>query len=370
MPIGPYLDRVRYVCSKFGTDKIILAAAARESDVGVFTALEARTWSGSIPRPEPRDVSPTRLDAHPMVRLAAGIETLAMKAKDDLEGLKNISPDVKESVIGKLAAINELALHLEESRSSYIVELERERTKKARETEAAEKRIAKIAMENLDRILKIENKLDKMAGEVSSTRNLLGHFDVPEKLEAIQKRWRRDPPHAHSTTPKRRRSRNPWLPPQKYSCRPTQEGQEQKVVVSCSSADDAKKIEERLKMREADLKVSKPEKRLPTVVIRDVLRVNTDEDVVKLLRIQNRHITKCLDWDKERAKVCCRRRARNDVECHPVLESPLVQCSRCLGFGHGKQYCKNMSYKCAHCREDHVAASPGAWASHHDVLTV
>ncbi|GBP97956.1 hypothetical protein EVAR_82190_1 [Eumeta japonica] len=24
MPIGPYLDRVRYVCSKLGTDKIIL----------------------------------------------------------------------------------------------------------------------------------------------------------------------------------------------------------------------------------------------------------------------------------------------------------------------------------------------------------
>ncbi|GBP92823.1 hypothetical protein EVAR_57335_1 [Eumeta japonica] len=26
MPIGPYLDRVRYVCSKLGTDKIILGA--------------------------------------------------------------------------------------------------------------------------------------------------------------------------------------------------------------------------------------------------------------------------------------------------------------------------------------------------------
>ncbi|GBP51308.1 hypothetical protein EVAR_34094_1 [Eumeta japonica] len=124
------------------------------------------------------------------------------------------------------------------------------------------------------------------------------------------------------------------------------------------------------------LKVSKPEKKLPTVVIRDVLRVKTDENVVKSLSTQNRHVTECLHWDKERVKVCYRRRARNDLECRPVLEvtpelykrlikagyvyvglqrrpvwdqSPLVQCSRCLGFGHGKQYCKDVSDKCAHC---------------------
>ncbi|GBP57359.1 hypothetical protein EVAR_27389_1 [Eumeta japonica] len=59
---------------------------------------------------------------------------------------------VKESVIGKLAAINKLALRLEESRSSYVAELERE---KARGRERW--------------------KLRK------------GHFDVPEKLKAIRK---------------------------------------------------------------------------------------------------------------------------------------------------------------------------------------
>ncbi|GBP72933.1 hypothetical protein EVAR_41149_1 [Eumeta japonica] len=118
------------------------AAAARESDVEVFIALEAVgdfarranfkdeigrpsipasgrptpvDLSGSIPRPEPRDVSSTRLDAHPMGRLAASIGTLAIEAKGELKGRKNISRDVKESVIGKLAAISELALRLEKS---------------------------------------------------------------------------------------------------------------------------------------------------------------------------------------------------------------------------------------------------------------
>ncbi|GBP97437.1 hypothetical protein EVAR_61143_1 [Eumeta japonica] len=92
------------------------------------------------------------------------------------------------------------------------------------------------------------------------------------------------------------------------------------VVLSCSSVEDAKKIEERLKIRGADLKVAKPEMRLPTVIIRDVLRVNSDEDIVRSLRTQNRHLSEGLDWDKVRARVCYRRRARNDLECHPVLE--------------------------------------------------
>ncbi|GBP96902.1 hypothetical protein EVAR_84155_1 [Eumeta japonica] len=213
------------------------------------------------PRPEPRDSRSVRLDAHPLARLAS-IGTLAMEARGELEGLRNISRDVKESVIGKLAAISELALRLEESRSSYIMELEMERARRAREAEAAEKRIAKIAKENLDRILQIENKIDKMAGEVSSTRNLLGHFDVPEKLEAIQKTLEagtapRAPNYAKVVTKLRSvvDAREIGVAVDRL-----RKARNQKVVVSCSSAEDAKKIEERLKMRGADLRVSKPEK--------------------------------------------------------------------------------------------------------------
>ncbi|GBP00881.1 hypothetical protein EVAR_50156_1 [Eumeta japonica] len=192
----------------------VAAAAARESEVGVFTALEAvgdfarraslkneigrpslsvlgtkspANLSGNSPRPEPRKASSTRPDQLPTGRLASGIGKLAMEAKGELEGLKNISREVKESVIGKLSAIGELALRLEESRSNYVAELEREKARRAREMEAAEKRITKITSENLDRILNVESKIEKMMVEVTSTRTILGHFDVPEKLEAIRK---------------------------------------------------------------------------------------------------------------------------------------------------------------------------------------
>ncbi|GBP96817.1 hypothetical protein EVAR_85574_1 [Eumeta japonica] len=86
---------------------------------------------------------------------------------------------------------------------------------------------------------------------------------------------------------------------------------------------------------------------------------------------------------KGQARVCYRRRARNDLECHPVLEvspelyhrlikpasytglqrrpvwdqSPLVQCSRCLGYGHGKRYCKEVSERCAHCGGEHTGVT-------------
>ncbi|GBP08080.1 hypothetical protein EVAR_39397_1 [Eumeta japonica] len=387
-------------------------AAARESEIGVFTALEA--VGGFARRASLKD--------------EIGRPSLAASGKQTQEDLSGDTPRLVrpclpgrapsllgESVIGKLAAISELALRLKESRSNYVAELEREKARRAREVEAAEKRIAKIAAENLDRILNVEEKIDKMMVEVTSTRKILGHFDVPEKLEAIRKAVEagsapRTQNYAEAAArPKPSAAAAPKIPgPEVRSgaghtliisskcenhtaeqvvvrLRGVVDAREmgvavdrlrkagnQKVVMSRSSAEDALKIEERLKIRGADIKVTKGEKKLPTVVIRDVPKVNTDEDIVRSLRTQNKHIADGLDWSRERAKVCYRRRARNDLECHPVLEvttelykrlikaayvyvglqrrpvwdqSPLAQCSNCLGYGHSRRFCKEASEK-------------------------
>ncbi|GBO98996.1 hypothetical protein EVAR_70681_1 [Eumeta japonica] len=155
----------------------------------------------------------------------------------------------------------------------------------------------------------------------------------------------------------------------------------QKVVLTCASDDAIKRIETRIKTKSKDLQVSKPEPSLPLVIIRDVLKVNSDEQIIESLKRQNGHTTEGLDWGKVEARVRYRRRARNPLECHPVLEvspalytrlikagfvyvglqrrpvwdqSPLVQCSRCLGFGHSKKYCRELNDKCAHCGGDHT----------------
>ncbi|GBP90773.1 hypothetical protein EVAR_102455_1 [Eumeta japonica] len=155
-------------------DKI--AALGKETDAGVFTAIQAvgdfarraslreeigrpslsgaggprpSDLSGGTPRCESRGSTP--VGVHPINRVASAIGNLAVGAKSELESLKNISKEVKESVILKLLDINELALRLDESRSRYVVELEREKARRAAELEAAEKRFNKINQENLDR---------------------------------------------------------------------------------------------------------------------------------------------------------------------------------------------------------------------------
>ncbi|CAH2097193.1 unnamed protein product [Euphydryas editha] len=37
-------------------------------------------------------------------------------------------------------------------------------------------------------------------------------------------------------------------------------------------------------------------------------------------------------------------------------QSPLVQCTRCLGYGHGKKYCKEKTDLCSHCGGQHLSS--------------
>ncbi|GBP25106.1 hypothetical protein EVAR_19586_1 [Eumeta japonica] len=66
-------------------------------------------------------------------------------------------------------AENGLALRLDESRLTFVVELEREKSRRATELEVAERRLHKINQVNLDRFMKIDDKVKKLLAEVSST---------------------------------------------------------------------------------------------------------------------------------------------------------------------------------------------------------
>ncbi|GBP74529.1 hypothetical protein EVAR_84883_1 [Eumeta japonica] len=144
----------------------------------------------------------------------------------------------------------------------------------------------------------------------------------------LEFRWPTPPPSPHSLAPSAPLlSIGPLLPPSDIPFLLERKAMNQKVVVSCSSAEDAKKnLEE---VQDADFKDSEPEKNLPTVVTRDVLAVNADENIVRSLRTLNRHITDGLDWEKERKKVCYRRRACNEAtRCLRSLSSYIDDLSR------------------------------------------
>ncbi|GBP11531.1 hypothetical protein EVAR_93010_1 [Eumeta japonica] len=346
-------------------------------------------------------------------RTASIVNKLALEAKAELERLTNINKNIKEAVISKLCAIGELALRLEESRSGYAAGLEREKASKAREIAALESQHRQKTERQLKQCLDLAAKMDMVESEVKATRNILGFYDVPETLERIRKAVEQPQKRTYSqvaaTTPSAPAKKIPL--PQRGSahtiivtsketadtadhviekirravdarkmkvCGPAEEDKGPKVVISCPTRKDIDRMSGQLK--EKGLKVTEATRKLPMVVIRDVLRENTDEDIVKSLKKQNKHATADLDWGSIEIRVRFRKRARNDHECHPVLEvspelwrrlvdagyvyvglqrrpvwdqSPLVQCTQCLGFGHTRKYCTVKAEICAHCGGEH-----------------
>ncbi|GBP61695.1 hypothetical protein EVAR_43633_1 [Eumeta japonica] len=320
----------------------------------------SRSQEGSAKTGEPTAVN----------RAAVKITALTREARDELEALRNISREVKTSVCEKLQRIAELALRLEESRSRHILEVEREKTKRARDLEEAERRLQKTTEHHLDRCLRVETAVANMAADIKRTQDAIDRMDIPNKLEGLRKTLEVKPTTyaAAAAKPKLQAAAKPQVPGPKIAATHTL------IVRPDAPTTPATRWSK-------PSGVSKPEPSLPLVIIRDVLKVNSDEQIIESLKRQNGHTTEGLDWGKVEARVRYRRRARNPLECHPVLEvspalytrlikagfvyvglqrrpvwdqSPLVQCSRCLGFGHSKKYCRELNDKCAHCGGDHT----------------
>lgn len=153
----------------------------------------------------------------------------------------------------------------------------------------------------------------------------------------------------------------------------------QKIILSCGSKDDLKIVENRLKQNKT-LKAEVPKTNNPLVIVKDVLNYHTDTDIVEHILAQNKSLLEGVEQPERTIKVRYRKRARNNLECHPVLEvspklhrnllalgkiyiglqrrpvadqSPLVQCIRCLGYGHTKALCKEAKDRCSYCGKSH-----------------
>lgn len=138
-----------------------------------------------------------------------------------------------------------------------------------------------------------------------------------------------------------------------------------KVVISCSTEENLETITKKI-LTNQHLQAEKAKNKDPLVIVRDVLTHNTDEDIVTAIKKQNGHLTKDIPEEDYKVNVKYRRRARNQHENHVILQvspkvyqrlvsagavyiglqkrtvkdqSPLIQCTKCLGFGHGKKLC-------------------------------
>lgn len=156
---------------------------------------------------------------------------------------------------------------------------------------------------------------------------------------------------------------------------------DRKIVVGCGTKEDRQKIKERLERARERLVVEEVKNRDPLLVLKDVLSRHTDEEVVRALRNQNREVFHGLDNEDDRISIKYKKKARNPHTNHVVLvisptiwrraldagklrvdlqkvhvedQSPLVQCSRCLGYGHGRRFCKEPEDLCSHCGGPHL----------------
>lgn len=155
---------------------------------------------------------------------------------------------------------------------------------------------------------------------------------------------------------------------------------DQKVVLKCASKEDMAKIKNQVK-ENGDLSIREPANRNPLVCVRGVLSCFTDDEIVEHVKSQNKHLLQSTTEADLKMRVRYRKRARNPHECHPVLDltpelwkrfikaekiyvgfgrcsvedqSPLVQCAKCLGYGHTKALCRSTTDTCNHCGGEHA----------------
>ena len=158
---------------------------------------------------------------------------------------------------------------------------------------------------------------------------------------------------------------------------------DQKVVIGCRTRCELDVVKNRLGGSAAGLKIQEAVNRDPLVMLADVLSYNTDDDVAGAILKQNQHLLGELKKDEVRVAVKYRKRARNPHECHVVVQvsppvyqiltragrahidlqrvrvydqTPLVQCTKCLGFGHGRKHCTGKDDLCSHCGDAHLRA--------------
>lgn len=155
----------------------------------------------------------------------------------------------------------------------------------------------------------------------------------------------------------------------------------QKVLVSTSRKEDFEKI--KIKIQEnKKLKLQETNNKNPLVLLRNVFKYITNEVIEEAIIKQNVNMVKGLNAEELiQTKIKYRRTARNPLqdniilEVHPKLwqnlmasqklfidiqrvavedKSPLIQCTRCLGYGHGRGICSETKDRCSHCGQEHL----------------
>lgn len=164
-------------------------------------------------------------------------------------------------------------------------------------------------------------------------------------------------------------------------------GKDRKIIVGLKTKEEREKFKEKLG-RDGALNVEEIQNKDPLVILKDILHYNSDEDILNALRKQNLDMFKGLEKNENKTEIAYKKRTRNPHTSHIVMrvspkiwqrmvdaeyvhidlqrvrvadQSPLVQCSLCLGYGHGRRFCKETTEKCCHCGGPHMRNECPNW---------
>ncbi|CAG9793098.1 unnamed protein product [Diatraea saccharalis] len=156
---------------------------------------------------------------------------------------------------------------------------------------------------------------------------------------------------------------------------------DQRVLIGCAKEKEIEKIKDKLQ-KEQGIKIEKVKNKNPLVIIKDVPFQIKEEELLQLIQNQNKELFN--KEEEKEVKVKFRRKAINQERCHAIIQvkpavwramtgkghlyiemerlkvedqSPLIQCTRCLGFGHGMKFCQESASRCSHCGDPHLRAN-------------
>ncbi|CAB3237669.1 unnamed protein product [Arctia plantaginis] len=157
---------------------------------------------------------------------------------------------------------------------------------------------------------------------------------------------------------------------------------DRKVILGFGTREERQKARDKLERNDTQLLVEEVKNKDPLLILKNVLSIHTDDEVIKAVRNQNGEVFRGLEQGEDRVEIKYRRKTRNPHTCHIVIgvsptvwgktlktgslhvdlqrirvedQSPLVQCTRCLGFGHGKRFCREEVDLCSHCGGPHLS---------------
>ncbi|CAG9138629.1 unnamed protein product [Plutella xylostella] len=152
-------------------------------------------------------------------------------------------------------------------------------------------------------------------------------------------------------------------------------------MVSCDSSAGRAAFKRALDERK-DFKTSEPPMRRPLVRLIGVSKDLSDARVLEALRAQNKNLTDGLEHEELEMRVVRRTRGRTSIMHNIIVElgpkiwqrlcdqrvrvgyqvvnvvdqSPVVQCFKCMGYGHTARICR-AEERCGHCGGAHETRS-------------